>query len=104
MKNPGLAYPQKELADFCQRWKVAEVAVFGAALRDDFRPDSGVELLVTFAPEGRWSHFDLINMQNELELIFDRKVELVERKALEQSLNAARRKNILGNLEVIYTT
>ncbi len=102
MKNPGFAYPQKDLADFCQHWKVAELALFGAVLRDDFRPDSGVEVLVTFAPDGRWSHFDLINMQNELEVIFVHKVELVERTALQQSLNATRRNLILSKTEVIY--
>jgi predicted nucleotidyltransferase len=102
MKKPGFAYPQKELVDFCQRWKVAEVALFGAVLRDDFRPDSGVDVLVTFAAEGRWSHFDLINMQNELEQIFEHKVELVERSALEQSPNSIRRKHILNHTDVIY--
>lgn len=102
MKNPGFAYPKKELADFCQRWKVAEVALFGAVLRDDFRPDSCVEVLVTFAAGERWSHFDLINMQNELEQIFEHKLELVERSALEKSVNSIRRKNILSNTEVIY--
>jgi len=102
MKKPGFSYPQKELAEFCRRWKVAEVALFCAELRDDFRPDSGVDVLVTFAAEGRWSHFDLINMQNELEQIFEHKVELVERSALEQSPNYIRRKQILSNIEVIY--
>ncbi len=102
MAKLDFSVPQKELADFCQRWKVAELALFGAVLRDDFRPDSYVEVLVTFTAEGRWSHFDLINMQNELEPIFERKVELVERKALEQSPNSIRRKLILSKTEVIY--
>jgi uncharacterized protein len=104
MKNPGFAYPQKDLAEFCQRWKVAELALFGAVLRDDFRPETGVEVLVSFAPDGRWSHFDLINMQNELEVIFVHKVVLVERTALEQSQNSVRRKQILSNTEVIFAT
>jgi hypothetical protein len=102
MKNPGFAYPQKELANFCQRWKVAEVALFGSVLRDDFRPDNYVEVLVTVAAGAHWSHFDLINMQNELELIFDHKVELVERGALDKSLNSSRRELILSNTKVIY--
>jgi uncharacterized protein len=93
---------QNELADFCQRWQVAELALFGSVLQDDFRPDGEVQVLVTFAAEKRWSHFDLINMQNELEQIFYRKVELVEQSAMEKSPNSTRRKYIQSNTEVIY--
>ncbi len=93
---------QNELADFCQRWKVTELALFGSVLQDDFRPESRIEVLASFAEEGHWSQFDLINMQNDLEQIFYRKVELVDRSALEKSPNSMRRNNIMSNLEVIY--
>ena len=103
MAKPNFSGYQDELAVFCQRWKVSEVALFGATLRDDFRPESDVGVMVTFADEARWSHFDLINMQNELEHIFGCKVDLVERSALEKSPNSIRRKDILSDTEVIYT-
>ncbi len=60
MSNPGetrIAIPQDKIADFCRRWKITEFALFGSVLRDDFRPDSDVDVLVTFAPDARWGLF-----------------------------------------------
>ncbi len=90
------------LAGFCQRWKIGELALFGSALREDFRPDSDVDLLVTFEPGARWSLFDLARMQAEMEAMFGRPVDLVERDAVEKSGNYIRRKSILRDLEVVY--
>jgi predicted nucleotidyltransferase len=67
-----------------------------------FRPENEVEVLVTCPVEWHWSHFDLINMQNELEPILDHKINLVERSALEQSKDSNRREQILSNTEIIY--
>jgi uncharacterized protein len=94
---------QADLTDFCQRWKVAELAVFDPVQHHDSRPDYNVGVLVTLASGGNWSQYDLINMQNELEQIFNLKVNLVEREALEQSTNSVQRKLILSDIEVIYT-
>lgn len=91
-----------DLADFCQHWKVAELALFDPVQHDDLRPDYDVGVLVTLPVEGRLSQFDLINMQNELEQILSRKVNLVERKALEKSTNSAQRNLILSDIEVVY--
>ncbi len=100
--KPKIRIPEDEIARFCHRWKVAELALFGSALREDFSPDSDVDVLVSFAPDARWSLFDLVSMQHELESILGRKVDLVERRAVEQSENYIRRKSILRNLEIIY--
>lgn len=94
--------PTAEIASFCNRWKVKELAVFGSFLRDNFGPDSDIDLLVSFAPDARWGLFDLVTMQDELKAVLGREVDLVEREAVEQSENYIRRKGILGNLEVIY--
>ncbi len=102
--KPKIHIPEDKVARFCHRWKVTELALFGSALREDFRPDSDVDLLISFAPDARWSLFDLVSMQRELEAILGRKVDLVERRAVEQSENYIRRKNILRNLEIIYAT
>ncbi len=91
-----------QLAAFCERWKIGELALFGSVLREDFRPDSDIDLLVTFMPGARWSLFDLAHMQAELEEMFGRQVDLVEREAVEKSSNYIRRKSILRNPEVIY--
>lgn len=94
--------PRKKLAEFCNRWKVTELALFGSVLRNDFRPDSDIDLLVSFSPRAKISLFDLVRMQNELKEIFGRDVDLVERRAIENSENYIRRKSILSNTKVIY--
>ena len=71
--------PREQLADFCKRWKIIELAVFGSVLRDDFRPDSDVDVLVTFADGARWSLFDIVDMEDQLKELFGREVDLSER-------------------------
>ncbi len=92
----------EKITEFCRRWKITEFALFGSVLRDDFRPESDVDVLVTFAPETRYSLFDLVHMQDELKEIFGREVDLVERKAVERSENYIRRKHILRSIEPVY--
>jgi hypothetical protein len=101
MKNiPGVS--AERLAEYCRRWKISELALFGSVLRDDFRPESDVDILVTFGPDARWSIFDLVAMQDELAEIFGRKVDLVSRRGLEFSRNHLRRKEILSKTVVVY--
>jgi hypothetical protein len=94
--------PRAEIADFCRRWKITELALFGSALRDDFGPDSDLDLLVTFADDARWGLFDIARMEDELRAIFGRDVDLVTRPAVEQSPNWIRRQHILQHLETLY--
>jgi predicted nucleotidyltransferase len=98
----GISVPRKKLVEFCKRWKISELALFGSVLREDFQPHSDVDLLVSFSPRAKISLFDLVRMQNELMEIFGRKVDLVERRAIEKSENYIRRQNILSNTKVIY--
>jgi predicted nucleotidyltransferase len=93
---------RKKIANFCRRWKVVEFSLFGSILREDFHPDSDVDVLVRFAPDAQISLFDLVDMQNELKDVFGREVDLVEKEAIQQSENYIRRKSILENAEVIY--
>ena len=58
--------PTGRLEEFCRRWKIAELRVFGSALREDFRPDSDLDLLVTFAPDADPSLLDHVAMEEEL--------------------------------------
>ena len=90
------------ISEFCQKWKIVELSFFGSVLRDDFRPDSDVDVLVTFAPDGRYSLFDLVHIEGELEKVLGRKVDLVERSAIEQSENYIRRKHILNSAQTVY--
>jgi predicted nucleotidyltransferase len=100
----GFTIPEDKIADFCRRWRVTELALFGSVLRDDFRADSDVDVLISFIPDARWSLFDLATMEDELETILGREVDLVERRAIEQAENYIRRKSILDNTEVIYAS
>ena len=93
---------QEKIAEFCQRWKIIEFALFGSVLRDDFRPDSDVDVLATFASDADWSLFDHVDMQEELSDLLGRKVDLVSRRAIERSDNWIRRKAILNTAEQIY--
>jgi len=90
---------REQIADFCRKWQVTELALFGSVLRDEFGPDSDVDVLVTFAPEAPWSLFDLADMMDELEVMFGRKVHLVESAGLR---NPIRRRAILSGREVIH--
>lgn len=94
--------PRDKIAEFCRRWKITELALFGSVLRDDFRPDSDVDVLVTFAPDAHWSLFDMVEMRDELKALFGRGVDLVSRRGIEASRNYIRRKAILSSAEVIH--
>jgi len=91
--------PAEKIEAFCRKWKVVEMALFGSVLREEFRPDSDVDVLVTFAPDDGWSLWDLIDMRDELREMFGREVDLVEKKNL---VNPFRRHAILSTKQVIY--
>jgi predicted nucleotidyltransferase len=97
-----IPWPQEQVARFCQRWSIIELALFGSALRPDCSVDSDVDLLVSFAAWTRWSLLDHIQMEEELATILGRKVDLVTRRAVERSENWIRRKAILESAEVVY--
>ena len=100
--GPQVAVPDAKIADFCQRWGITEVALFGSVLRSDFGTDSDVDVLVTFAPHVRYGFKQLIAMEKELETIFGREVDLLDKQAVEQSPNYIRRRTILESSEVVY--
>jgi uncharacterized protein len=102
MAQVKIEVPQNKIADFCRRWKITEFAVFGSVLRDDFRYDSDIDVLVTFAPDAAWSLFDHVAMEDELKSLFERDVDLIGRRAIEHSRNPIRRKAILDSAEVLY--
>lgn len=102
MKLPGIEFPDEQIGEFCRRWKIVELAAFGSVLRDDFRPDSDVDLMVSFAPEAQWSLFDHMQMEEELTTLLGRKVDLVSRRGLERSRNWVRRRSILESARPLY--
>jgi hypothetical protein len=97
-----IALPMAEIAAFCARWQITEFALFGSVLREDFGPESDVDVLVTFA-EGTELTFDTyLNMKNELRYLFSREIDLLNRRTLERSHNYLRRQAILGTARRIY--
>ena len=100
--NAQIEIPREQLIDFCQRWKVKEFALFGSVLREDFRADCDIDVLLTFQPEIAWSLFDLGAMQQELAELFGRSVDILTRRGVERSHNPYRRKAILESAQVIH--
>ncbi len=92
------------LKEFCDKWKIVEFALFGSVLRDDFRPDSDIDALVTFAPDGKWTLYNLLDMEDELKVIFGREVDLVLRRTVERSKNSSRRERILSSARTVYVS
>ncbi|MEO0488639.1 MAG: nucleotidyltransferase family protein [Cyanobacteria bacterium P01_A01_bin.123] len=88
---------------FCQKWQITELSLFGSVLRDDFRPDSDIDVLVTFTPDAPWTLLDLVNMEYELTDLTGRDIDLLERQAIESSDNWLRRDEILDTAQVIYS-
>ena len=90
---------QEVIQEFCRRWKITEFSLFGSVLREDFTPESDVDVLISFEPDIPWSLFDWMDMVDELKSIFGRDVDLVEKSGLR---NPFRRHEILTHRQVIY--
>jgi hypothetical protein len=94
--------PPDAFAAFCRKWRIVELALFGSALREDFRPDSDVDVLVRFAEDVRYGMFDFVHLQEELTALVGRPVDAVDWRAVERSENYLRREHILKHREVLY--
>jgi predicted nucleotidyltransferase len=101
MSKIRIPVPRKKIAEFCKRWKVVEFSLFGSILREDFNPDSDVDVLVTFAPDAQVTLFDMVMMQVELKALFARDVDLVEKASL---YNPYRRREILQTAKRVYAS
>ena len=72
----NLNLDRSKIADFCRRNKIIKLSLFGSSLRDDFGPDSDVDILVEFDPDARVGLIKLSGLENELSGIIGRKVDL----------------------------
>jgi hypothetical protein len=99
MSAMHIEIPQEKIEAFCRKWKVKEFALFGSVLRDDFRPDSDVDVLVTLEENWPWSLYEWVDMIEELKVLFGREVDLVEKTAIR---NPFRRHSILSSYQVLY--
>ena len=99
MPIPHLTVTDDRIADFCRRWKITELSVFGSVVRNDFRPDSDSAVLVSFETGAGWSLVDLVTVQDELAALLGRRVDLIEEAALR---NPYRRAAILESRHLVY--
>lgn len=99
MVAPQVNIPTERIAAFCSKWKVRRLSLFGSVLREDFRPDSDVDVLVELQPDHGLSLFDWVDMIDELKAIFGREVDLVSRNGL---TNPIRREEILRTARELY--
>lgn len=97
-----LGITPEQLSAFCQQWQIQELSLFGSVLRDDFRADSDIDVLVTFAVEARISLLDLVEIQYQLSELMRRDVDLLEKTVIANSPNWIRRQEILSSAILIY--
>ncbi len=97
-----IAIPQEAIEAFCRRHRIRRLSLFGSVLRDDFRPDSDVDVLVDFDQNVALGLLEIVAMENELSDILGRKADLVDRQEVEQSSNYIRRRHILNTAETVY--
>ena len=102
LDNLRIDLPWEAVAEFCRRWKIVKLELFGSVLREDFKPDSDIDVLVSFATDAGWSLMDLVRAEDELGHLLGRCVDLVERETIERSHNWIRRKAILGSAREFY--
>ena len=102
MAESTIDISNQQVEAFCRKWKISEFSLFGSVLRDDFGPDSDIDVLVTFEDSARWGLWDVIAAEEELAELLGRRVDLVERRSVEQSENWIRRKSILDTARTIY--
>ena len=100
--HPHVDVTLEQITAFCQKWQITQFELFGSVLRDDFRPESDIDVLVTFAPGAGGTLYDLVHMENELKALFGRRVDLIQRPVIEKSENYIRRRNILSSTQRVY--
>ena len=97
MNYHGIKISDRAIEDFCRRRHIARLAFFGSILRDDFRPESDVDILVEFEP-GATPGFGFFGIQEELSQVFGRKVDLYTPQCLSKYF----RDEVLREAEVLY--
>ncbi len=97
-----IAFSKSDIGQFCQRWNITKLELFGSAIRDDFSDESDIDLLVEYDPAFHRTLSDMDMMQEEIEAIFHRSVDLVVRSTIENSPNPYKRENILNHTYTLY--
>ena len=102
IKLKNIELPINKIELFCQKWQITELSLFGSVLRDDFNPESDIDILVSFAPNAKRGLTETIQMRDELEALFQRSVDLIVKDAIQRSHNWLRKNNIIESAQTIY--
>jgi hypothetical protein len=106
MLTTQIELPMDKIADFCRRWGVARLEIFGSALREDFHPESDVDFLFTPGPgfqrEKAYGPWGRDHMAEELAGLLGRKVDMIERSRIERMDNWIKRRHILQTAASVY--
>jgi hypothetical protein len=97
--EPKIQFARESLEKLCRKWRVRELALFGSVLREDFKPQSDIDVLISFEADAPWSLWDLVDLQEELGRLFGRPVDIVEPEGLR---NPWRRREILNTRQIVY--
>ena len=97
-----LALAIDQINKFCQQWQIIELCLFGSILRDGFHANSDIDILVAFAPTANWGLLDRAQMQEKLETILSRPVDLISKRPIDRTSNPIRRQEILSTAQTIY--
>jgi len=98
-----LGISAEDLRDFCVRQPIDELAFFGSVIRQDFHPHSSdIDIMVRLSDNHRLDLFEFVGLQQSLEELFHRKVDLVQRKSIESHHNLIRKQEILENYQIVY--
>lgn len=98
MNGSKISIPNKSLRRFCMQYRVRRLALFGSVLKDDFGPESDIDILVVFEPDARVSFLTLGRMQRELSTLFNRQVDLVPQEGLKPVIREA----VLASAQEVY--
>jgi len=102
MPTPRIPIPMPEIEAFCKKWKITEFSLFGSVLRDDFGPDSDVDVLVEFEEGAGWKLDQWFDMEEELSKLFGRDVDVLVHSEVRRMENWIRRKSILEGSSRLY--
>ena len=99
LEKNGIVFSYDDIERICKKYKIIEVSIFGSSLREDFKDDSDVDILIEYSPNAEISLFDEIDISDELSELVNREVHLTD---IEELKNPIRRKCILETREVVY--
>ena len=99
MIKPGIEIDSDAISNYCRKWRIIEFSLFGSVLREDFRPESDIDVLIRLDDAAPWSYFEWVEMKEELEALLGRRVDLVEVSGLR---NPFRKQTIMSERQVFY--